>query len=421
VHKNGLLNKVVFNECNVHFTEIKIMKNLQNFGSREHPFDFLISGAGPVGLAAAIMGRRKQKTVCVCEQGAMPGPIPRGETLHDDPIFSELLGEGFLKSIAVHQTDARVLNSPGCVKSFEIHRPTPSLLFDWRPFIDRFWQQAIEAGVEGRLNAKVVNYLLEEGRCIGIELENGSQVYGRTVLACDGHQSMLGRKINIPYEKINVPILKRIVSNYVDPYPGMTTFLIPAEFLAYAPKFPPVALYVFPRGQGKCEVGLSLFVHAARKLKSCTIPDDAEIARVFNQLAATYPKFSNLLNGTKTESEYITKIPTGGLFEPPMPLPGLIFLGDSAGFIKTTSGSGILASIQLVKNVIDYCIQENVGDWTPDSQKKFNKVIPKAKIYRKIKLIYWAIDSFQTLILVKLKTPEKINKKWWLFRLVTGL
>lgn len=205
------------------------MANLQNLGSKENPYDIIISGAGPVGLAAAIIGGRQNAKICVLEQASIPGPIARGETIHDDPIFAELLGENFFSSISTHQTNARMLNSPNCAKSFEIHRTTPSYLFPWRRLIDSLWQNAIKAGAYCYLNKRVIKPILEDGVCIGVELSDSELIYGRTVLACDGHQSLLGRFQNIPYDKINVPILKRKLSQYTDPYPGMTTFLLPAE------------------------------------------------------------------------------------------------------------------------------------------------------------------------------------------------
>jgi flavin-dependent dehydrogenase len=57
-------------------------------------------GAGTAGLTAAISAAKKGHSVVVLEKGAMAGPKPRGESMAYYPLLDEILGEGYLQSIA---------------------------------------------------------------------------------------------------------------------------------------------------------------------------------------------------------------------------------------------------------------------------------------------------------------------------------
>ena len=167
---------------------------------------------------------------------------------------------------------------------------------------------------------------------------------------------------------------------------------------------------------------MSFFPLVSGKLSDLQMPDQSEIQRVFQLLVESYPGFSDLMRGTHTESEIVTQLPIGGLFEPPMPIPGLVLVGDSVGFVKSTSGSGILAGSQFAKEIVAWCsARTRAVDfvWTNREQQGFNRSLMRSKVYRKIKLIYKVITWFQTLMLVKLRTPERINARWGLFKLVT--
>ncbi len=61
-------------------------------------YDFIITGAGPVGLAAAITAGRLGSSCIVLEKGDRPGPEPRGESIAPYPFMDELLGTDWLKT-----------------------------------------------------------------------------------------------------------------------------------------------------------------------------------------------------------------------------------------------------------------------------------------------------------------------------------
>ncbi|HPB83520.1 MAG TPA: FAD-dependent oxidoreductase, partial [Spirochaetota bacterium] len=53
-------------------------------------YDYIIAGAGPSGLAAAITAGRLGASCVVIEKGSRPGPEPRGESIAPYPLMDEL-------------------------------------------------------------------------------------------------------------------------------------------------------------------------------------------------------------------------------------------------------------------------------------------------------------------------------------------
>jgi flavin-dependent dehydrogenase len=146
--------------------------------NREPNYDIVIVGAGPSGLSSAIFAARAGFKVVVVERGKQAAPDPRGETLHEKPICTELFGEGFMKSLALNETAGRCYNSPNCERNFYIERSSPSIVFEWRKFIDRFVEVAERESVEIRTNSEVLEAIIEDGRFstgFGIHIPEGQR------------------------------------------------------------------------------------------------------------------------------------------------------------------------------------------------------------------------------------------------------
>ncbi|PKK85643.1 MAG: hypothetical protein CVT48_04575 [Thermoplasmata archaeon HGW-Thermoplasmata-1] len=393
------------------------------YGTTNRPWDILISGSGPSGLAAGIAAARRGMTVCICEKAAHPGPMPRGETVHDHPIFTELLGEGFMESISLHATEKRRYNSPCSLKQLDFVRSTPSIVFRWEEFICRLYENALGADVTFRFGCKVVSGLIgEDGVCRGVELSPGGRIYARTVLACDGHGSSLGRQSGVCYGHINLPTVKRLASGFNGDYPGFEFFFITQGMLDYAPRFPPAVIFVFPRESGHCETGMTVFTRVAESLcKKCDIPSREETLRVWKRLVLDYPRFSELMKGTKIELEYYTELPNAKLHEPPMAIPGLALIGDSAGFIEASGGSGISSSLQEAAICAEFLSQADAPAWDEPLVQRFNKHMTDSGIYRHIRKVYRLIGIFQQLFFGIVRTAKGVNRNWWLLKLLMPL
>jgi flavin-dependent dehydrogenase len=385
----------------------------------EKMYDVIISGAGPAGLSTGIFCARQGLSVVIFEKESKPSPLPRGETVHDHPVFTELLGDKFLENLALNKTAARKFNSPNSLQALEIQRKTSSIVFDWEKFIDRLVVKATEAGVIIKTNSEVIGLLEENNQAIGLKLANGEKILGHTVIVADGHQSKIGTQLGIPYNSYNCKMVKCLVSNFHGTYRGFEYFFLPTGVLDYAPRFPPSIVFIFPRENDKCEIGLMVLNHAAEKLgDACVVPTDQELLEVWHKIITTYPKLHETLKGITTDLEYTTAIPTAGMYSSAMPIPGLILIGDSFGFVEASGGSGISASLQAAKFVAHFLTTRASSPWNGADREQFNSIFAQTHIYKHIQKVYRLILMVQRLVFVKWRTPTKINKKWWLIKIL---
>jgi flavin-dependent dehydrogenase len=319
--------------------------------------------------------------------------------------------------IGTHATAARRFHSPFNEKSAEVFRHTPSIVYKWEDFIELLLNRLKETSTELRTSSLVKKPIYNGRLCVGVELENGEKIYGNTILACDGHQSQLGRSVGVPYETINCPIIKRKISNFTSDYGGFEYFLLPVGTLEFAPKFPPATLFIFPHGNQKAEAGLMIFTPEARKLsKVCEMPSEEEIQRVWKILIAQYPRFSDLMKGTKTEFEGMTEIATGGVYPQPLPKMGLVLVGATIGFLEASGGSGITSSMKMAHWVIEYIMNNQITKWTPARSNRFIRDLKKKKFWKHIIRNNKKTRRALNFLFVKMQAPEKINKRWGILK-----
>ncbi|MHA1714682.1 MAG: FAD-dependent monooxygenase [Promethearchaeota archaeon] len=382
-------------------------------GTKENPYEVIISGAGPAGLTAGILCGRHRMSTIIFEKEERPSPFPRGETLHAARIFTEVLGSNILNMLSKHLTAARKFNSPNVENNFEIFRDSPSIVYEWDNFIDLLINRVKETETEIRCNAEVLYPLIEKNICVGVQLKSGEKIYGKTVMACDGHSSNIGRTMGVPYEVIQCPVVKRKVSDFKGEYKGFEYFFIAAGMLEYASKFPPAIIFVFPRGDDECEIGMMVFTPEALQLRDyCEMPDEAELTRVWHKLLESYPRFSDLLKDTVNEFEGVSSINTGALHENVIPRPGLMLIGGAIGYVEASGASGIASSMRMAKYASDFVVQHDNIHWTKSLAKHYSKGLKKTKDYKHIKKTYNLYRTGLKWLFVKMRTAEEINKRW---------
>lgn len=386
-------------------------------GEKENPYDVIITGAGPAGLTAGIECGRNHLSALILEKEEKPSPFPRGETLHSAKIFTEMLGADVLNMIGTHYTAARKFNSPDLKHSVEVYRHTPSIMFKWEDFIQLLLNRLKETSTELRCNQKVISPIVENRLCVGVELEGGTKIYGNTVMVCEGHSSEIGKQMGVPYEQINCPIVKRLITNFKGDYQGFEYFMIPAGSLEISPRFPPAILFIFPHGKDLCEVGLLVYNPLALKLKTyCDIPSEDEIMKVWNYLFENHPRFSDLMKNTQKEFEGISHIATGAVYQQFMPKMGLILVGGTIGFVQASGGSGIASSMKMAHYIIEYLIKKKISIWTPSKSNQFIRDLKKKGFWRHIIQNSKKSQRGWNLVFVKLRTAQHINNRWGFLR-----
>ncbi|MHA1439983.1 MAG: FAD-dependent monooxygenase [Promethearchaeota archaeon] len=396
-------------------------------------YDFIIVGAGPAGLTAAIVAARNGCNVIVLEKGIQVGPKPRGETLHNYSLIDEILGEGFLKSISKHNTPLRLFHSPKNLKQSIINVGETSYIFEWRIFINKFVEIASSFNIKIKYNNEVIEPIIDKNNYVGIRFKDKegklNQVYGNVIFGCDGHNSIIGRYFKIDYSKVNNPIIKCLVNNAnieISKQHALELFLIANGELDYKPDFPPCVLFMFPRGGKEIEVGLMLFMSIAPKIRNVKIPDEQEIIEVWNKIKKNYPGFNEFFKGASIIYEELTAIPSANFVKDYIPYPGIILIGDSAGFVEASGSSGIYSSMAMAKfwaSSLSKKIKAYLEDgierksihekmWTHANIQDFKNKFENSEIYKHIMKTYGLINAFLYKIFKTKRTAEKINEIW---------
>ncbi len=397
-------------------------------------YNFIIIGAGTAGLTAGIIAAKNGYTAIILEKYSIPGPKPRGETVVNFPLMDEILGLGFLASIGKHKTAERTFFSPKCIKQMTYKTSRTSYIFEWRVFIDQFVKIAENLGVVISNNSEVIKPIIKNKICIGVEYKNKegqiNKVYGNAILACDGHESVIGRFYNIDYNKINNTIMKCLVKNAninTAEHQALELYVIAHGDLEYAPQFPPCAAFMFPRGGKEIEVGLMNLMIIGPKIKTVKAPTTDEFIEVWNKIKETYPIFSEYFKGATITHEEITAISSAKLVRNYVH-PGAVLIGDSAGFVESTGHSGLYFSMAMAKHWVDILsnglknsnsdIQINRELWNNKKIKKYKKLFESTEDYKHIKKLYRLVHIFYWYVFKRRGTAERINEK---FDFIVGL
>jgi len=404
--------------------------------------NFVIIGGGPAGLTAGIVATRNGYKAVILEKGEIVGPKPRGEGLKKDPLIDEILGKDFLElNSCIKNNGDTIIHSPGDLNHVEL-KLDPIYFIEWRKYINRFVEILQELEVKILLNSEVIEPIEKDNICIGVKYKdkNGDiqQIYGNVILDCSGHSAVLGRYYGIPYDiKINCPIIKCIISEAnidIDKTQHLHVYIIGNGDLNYAPNFPPCTAFAFSKGGKNMEVGLMLYMRQAIKMKTVNIPSDDEIMMVWDKLKQNYPGFSEFLKDARIDYEELTAISNARLVKHVLPKAGVVLIGESAGFVDPFGSSGLYSSmemanffVKMLSRKLDYITDSNstvskhkLELWSYKNINEYKKQWNKDPSFKHIKKSYFQTGIFYWYILKKLRTSEKINKRWnrisWLFR-----
>ncbi len=376
-------------------------------------YDIIICGAGSAGLSTAVFCARKGMKVLVLEKNAATGAFPRGETLRPDPIITELLGPDFMERISTNRTAKRRYWCPGGRKSFSLERFQASYLFHWKDLTEGLSAAAQAAGAQILFNCEVTAPVLQNQRCIGVQSADGSRFFARTVIAADGHNSVLGKFCGLDYRGLNCPIAKRICSGIETDYDGMEYFFIPSGTLAQAPDLPPAVAFIFPRGEGEAEVGLMLLMAAVpEKRRVHAAPNLQRMLIVLQGLTTSYPGFSGRLKNARTLFEGVSMIPMAGLHPRTAKIPGLVLVGDAIGLVEASGGCGIVATMKQGAWLADFLEQNEPLEWDDKTAARLNREFQRSAIFRHIRNKYRKVVPLMRLLFHKPRPVSHFERLW---------
>jgi len=391
----------------------------------KNSYDFIIAGAGPVGLAAAISAGRLGAKCIVLEKADKPGPEPRGESIANYPFMDELLGKNWLKENSSNDPSFRRFHSPMSRKNtlIDVHRPY--YFFHWETLIDHMKKLAEEAGAVFLLQSEITEFIEENQQCIGIKYRDKNntfhELYGSTVLSCMGHKDPFGARFQIHRKDIDCPTIKYFSRNAPNvnlaTHPNLQFYMIPSGLLEIAPDFPPAVAYVFPLEKGDMEAGLMLRLGSLKNLKGITIPDEKKMFEVWDYLTMSYPGFSDFFKGAETSYKKLTVISNRSLFENVIPHKsgGLVFLGDTIGFSEANGSSGLYFGMAQadfwVRRIFD-SETYNSSFWNSRISADLIVQYRKWSVYKYIKKSYKDIVLAEKFMFKFLGTEKLMNLCW---------
>jgi len=390
-------------------------------------YDIIIVGGGPAGCSTAIFAAKKGLKVILIEKGPKIGPEPRGETLHFDPILDEIFEKGYLNKIKLFETAEREFYSPDTTKMVIKKRKTPSIVFNWTEFMKGFVNSMEKLNIKILLNSEVTNLLYDSSKSIvnGVILKSSEgqtkEVRGKVVFACDGFKSIIR---NIVYPNSNLksfPIIKSIMKNGNFKTKAFKYFIVPMEHLKFAPRFPPFIAFIFPRDGNNFETGIMIITDLLRELGINSLKE-SEIFDVWVKFKDQYPVFSEMVRGCSIVYEKLTGIPMTGPIDKYIPQKGIVLLGDAAGFVEVSGGSGLISSIKMAKiwvdlltpylKIIEFNDESLKIVWSEKNIKKFEKKFQSTKIHKHITKTSKRYNQFRRKIFIDWRTTENIMKNW---------
>jgi 2-polyprenyl-6-methoxyphenol hydroxylase-like FAD-dependent oxidoreductase len=176
--------------------------------------DVVIAGGGPAGVMAGLLFARAGCNTVVLEKHADFFRDFRGDTVH--PSTLELLRElGLLQEFLkrphdeIRRLTARVADREIVIADMS-HLPVQTKFVALMPQWDFLDFLAQEAGhyptFRLRMQAEVVDLVIEDGRVTGVRLKDGEEVKARLTIAADGRSSILRDKANLPKTDLGAPI-----------------------------------------------------------------------------------------------------------------------------------------------------------------------------------------------------------------------
>jgi 2-polyprenyl-6-methoxyphenol hydroxylase-like FAD-dependent oxidoreductase len=299
----------------------------------------VVAGGGPAGVTAGFLLARAGVDVIVLEKHADFFRDFRGDTVH--PSTLELLRElGLLDEFLKRPHDeVRTLTVRVADKQITVadmsHLPVPTKFIALMPqwdFLDFLAQEARHYPTFSlRMEAEVVDLLIEEGRVSGVRLKDGKEVSARLTIAADGRSSILREKAGLPKKDLGAPIdvlwfrlpkkKKKTAANETGGTFGSGTFLVELDRGDYWQ-----CAYVVPKG-------------AADEIRSTGLPAfRANVARAAPELAPAVDTIEDW-DQVKLLSVSLDRLTRWWR-------AGLVAIGDAAHAMSPVGGVGINLAIQ---------------------------------------------------------------------------
>lgn len=293
-----------------------------------HVCDVVVVGAGPGGLAAAFRASSLGLSVTVLERKRVIGyPVNCGEFALVGSSIREFMPDSRdLHSFYYVVDRARVSRE----RHLLVRLPEQEFLIEVDfQFIDRTKMESSLASMVEREGGEVVTNnevvaIRREGGMWLVRTRRGREFRGRVLVGADGYPSLVAVATGLHTE------LNSIDKAYVvhERYDGVSG-ACHAE-IVIGPVAPGGYAWFFVRGDGQCDVGLGLRAGRANPIPFFEVYKRA---------------FTRFLNGARLKYRLGKVLPVGGMFSRVCGR-GVLLVGDAAGLVCPSNGSGIATAIE---------------------------------------------------------------------------
>jgi len=383
-------------------------------------WDVVIIGGGPIGLSAAKLAVDKGLKTIVLEKGNTCGFEVRAETVSPDPIITKIWDSDFLDdNLIISFQNKVVIHSPENRKQDEVVMVESPHSYHWRSMIDKMHTILKSySNLEIKCNTAVSGIIKSNGSFVhGVETNNGI-IYGKTILDCSGHNTVIGRlkEFNIDYNKVVDPIIKARYSNYdYKSDKKFHFFFIMADSIL--PHTPPCIVVLFPCANGEVEVGCQFFNdYGANGRVSSKSPryTDKLLIEYYEKIKENAPGIKDKMKDLKKDFEFLTGMPEKMLLNNSMVFPGVALCGDAGAFMDPATNSGMISGMYSVNYWVN-AAAEIVADgvqWNRIRMNTCNFKLKQEKFYTKLQLSHVRIGMSKGMMYEIKKTPDAVNGCW---------
>ncbi len=298
-------------------------------------YDVLVIGAGPAGSIAAKTAAEKGLTVLLIEKRQEIGdPVRCAEGVSKEYLKKHV--EIDKKWICADLKGARIYAPDGTKIEMaeEIAGGEVGYVLERKIFDRALAEKASKAGAEVRVKTRAIGLIIEEDFVKGarlMQLGKEYDVHARIVIGADGIESKVGRwaGIDTSLKPIDIETCVQYLVAGVDINQEYCEFYIGNDIA------PGGYIWIFPKGEGKANVGIGILGSKMGKFK----PKPVDYLNSFLEKKFPHAKVVEMVFGGVPVSGSIEKTSTNGL----------ILIGDAARQSDPITGGGILNAMDVGK------------------------------------------------------------------------